>query len=130
MAFIDACHSGAVGFGRGEGLIDQAGFQLPASVEPTKVIFTAGTGAQASQEDEQIKHGIFTYFLVNGIEGGAEDDDDDELVDLAELADYVIQGVRRHTQSAKHLSRQVPQLFSAEGLYAEDFPIALRVRAE
>ena len=61
-------------------------FSRIGSKVQTKVIFAAARATQLSYEKKN--NGIFTYYLVDGLEGKA-DSNGDGKVTVAELSDYV-----------------------------------------
>lgn len=72
------------------------------------VVLTAGTGAQTSSTYHQKSHGLFTYFLLKGLQGAA-DMNQDSKINLPELYAYLkpqVQGVARREFN----NDQVPQL--------------------
>ena len=126
VAFIDACRSGSVGFGRGADRPDQDLLGNVYAQRPTKVIFTAGSGTQRAFEDPQLQNGVFTHYLLRGMRGEADNKDQDEFVDLQELEQFVADNVSKHTRDHPKMARQIPRLFDPTGLYADRFPIAIR----
>jgi len=66
------------------------------------VVFTASEADQLSREGEQYGggHGVFTYYLLRGLEGHA-DQDGDRIVNLGEMMEYTRTRVRRETQNAQ-----------------------------
>lgn len=130
IAFIDACRSGVVGFGKGgatQTLFDQdvLGEQW-ARISGNKVIFTSGRSTQASWEDPRYRLGVFTHFLLKGLRGGARDDLNKGFVDLGELYDYVKDNVYQYTRRNARMAPQDPRLWSKSGLTRENFPLAMR----
>ena len=109
LLFADACHSGGIGAEyavarRGvdmahEGLINQ-GVQSLTAKAPNFVVMTSAASNQLSREGEQWGggHGVFTHFLLSGLRGAA-DFDEDKRVTLGELFPYVSEQVRRATQN-------------------------------
>ena len=53
-----------------------------------RVTISASDGKQDSLELEEYQHGVFTYFLLKGLKGGA-DANHDGIVDVDEIWDYV-----------------------------------------
>ncbi len=85
------------------------------------VVFTAGTGAQTSSTYHQKSHGLFTYFLLKGIQGAA-DVNQDNKIDLAELYAYLkpqVQGVARREFN----NDQAPQLLGNPDLLRKGIPL-------
>lgn len=127
IAFIDACRSGTVGFGsRGGDAPDHDLLGEIAGLKGFKAIFTSGTGSEPAYEDDKLKNGIFTHFLLRGMKGEAKNRDNDIFVDLGELEDFVASEVRKYTQKDKTIGQQKPKLWSSDGLIPEEFPVALR----
>lgn len=92
VAFIDACFTGSL---RGEGMLASTrGIKLKpkdAQVQGNLVVFSAASADQSALPFDEKGHGMFTYFLLSKLresKGGAT---------LGEIADYVIDGVRRQS---------------------------------
>jgi hypothetical protein len=87
VLILDCCFGGAVGeaFLRG-GVDDQ--LSLTSRGRGT-YIMTAATAIQTAQEKEGDRNGVFTKHLINGIRGGAADEDGDGYVTVGELYNYV-----------------------------------------
>ncbi|MBI4553591.1 MAG: caspase family protein [Candidatus Latescibacteria bacterium] len=109
---LDACFSGRVGRG------DQVELLLAGArgiaVEPRRVelggrviVLTASSGNQVSSSYPEKSHGVFTYFLLKGLKGDA-DKDEDSTITVRELYAYVREHV---TEQAGRLDReQTPEL--------------------
>jgi uncharacterized caspase-like protein len=65
------------------------------------VIITASGANEVSMESDEFKHGIFTYFLLEGLKGKA-DVDDDGLITVDELYRYVSDHVARASSQEQH----------------------------
>ena len=130
IAFIDACHSGTIGFtgkGKPEAQFNQDVFgEEIAKMGENKVLFTSGRGREPSWEDTETKLGVFTRYLLEGLNGSAPDHRNPQFVDLGELADFVKRKVKAHTQNDKNMYTQSPQIYGKDGLLLENFPLALR----
>ena len=80
ILFIDACHSAGVGRtatrGLNSNLINFAFLEDLESNRGLDVTITSSSESQLSQEGEQWGggHGVFTYFLLQGLHGGADRD--------------------------------------------------------
>jgi uncharacterized caspase-like protein len=97
VAFLDACYSGAAGgrtFGsqrtRTASMDDLFLERLTRS--KGRVIITASRPTELSVELSELGHGIFTYYLIQGLKGAA-DLNRDGIVTLQELYGYVEQQV-------------------------------------
>jgi hypothetical protein len=107
--FLDACYSGQ---GRsGEALLTSA---RPVSLKSEGKLFPENfTVISASQNDQisssspDLKHGIFSYYLMKGMEGDADANRDGKIT-LGEMQSYLIENVRR--QAGMMSRKQEPQL--------------------
>ncbi|MGD8765215.1 MAG: caspase family protein [Desulfobacteraceae bacterium] len=101
----DSCYSGASG-GR---TINVTGIRASLSdafldrISGGKgtVIITASGANEVSMESDEFKHGIFTYFLLEGLKGKA-DVDADGLITVDELYRYVSDNVARASGQEQH----------------------------
>ena len=124
IVFSDACHSGGISSDlatRGvslteTNLINQYLSDLSKSKEGT-IVFTASQAGEVSQELDKFGHGVFTYFLLKGMKGEA-DINNDYTVTIGELMDYVEQNVERQTKGNQHPTRN-------QGNYDKDLTISL-----
>jgi len=126
VIIADVCHSGGIGepftiARRGVSGIApsmlQKGVSDLAGVREGVLVFSSAQGGQLSQEGAQWGggHGVFTYYLLDGLKGAA-DYDSNGSVTLGELVPYVQEKVRRETRDA-----QTPQ---ASGRYDTNLSIA------
>ncbi|MGI9067370.1 MAG: caspase family protein [Pyrinomonadaceae bacterium] len=109
----DACHSGALG-----DLLNSSGTGAVANVSATSFaepsgrrdqssfIFTAASPTQASVERPSLKHGLFTYYMLQGL-GGPADANGDGVVTSKEVYDFVAEGIRNDKEVAG--IKQVPE---------------------
>jgi uncharacterized caspase-like protein len=93
VAFLDTCYSGAAGGRtfqsrrtRAAGIDDLFLERLTRS--RGRAIVTASRPSEVSIELQELGHGIFTYYLVNGLKGAA-DLNRDGNISLQELYEYV-----------------------------------------
>jgi uncharacterized caspase-like protein len=107
ITFTDSCHSFGISGERAHvstkenNLINQY-FMKAASVGERAVI-TASDISETSGEDERWGggHGVFTYFLLQGLQGAA-DSNHDGTVTTGELFAYLSTQVRKATGNAQH----------------------------
>lgn len=100
ILIVDSCYSGASS-GR---TISLAGVRANISDEfldriasgKGRIILTASGANEVSAEDEKLKHGLFTYFLLEGLRGKA-DTDRDGLITVDEAYRYVSKHVPQAT---------------------------------
>jgi len=106
LIFIaDACYSGASG-GR---TISLSGVRANISdafldriaTGRGRIILTASGANEVSGEDEKLGHGVFTYFLLEGLRGKA-DTDGDGIITVDEVYRYVSREVPRATGQEQH----------------------------
>jgi hypothetical protein len=106
LVFIaDSCYSGASG-GR---TIDISGIRANISdafLERVaggkgRVIMTASGANEVSEERDELGHGVFTYYLIEGLRGKA-DADKDGLITVDEIFGFVSEAVPRATGQEQH----------------------------
>jgi hypothetical protein len=107
--FLDACYSGQSR--TGETLIASA---RPISIKSESRIYpdnftviTASQNDQISSSNPDLKHGIFSYYLMRGMEGDADTDKDGKIT-LGEMQSYLVENVGR--QAGMMNRKQEPQL--------------------
>ena len=100
VLFADACHSGAIT----PEMIERVNATV-ASSSRDLLALTASRKRESSYEDKELKHGVFSWFLVQALKGYA-DRDSDGRVTADELIDYVRYNVREHT--TKRGAQQTP----------------------
>ena len=111
IVIADACHSG--GIGQDFDIVRRAnrgievnqissGFQNLSKIGDGVAALTASDDKQFSQESQKWGggHGVYTYFLVKGLNGEA-DNNKDNLVTIGELIPYLSEQVRRETRNAQ-----------------------------
>jgi hypothetical protein len=107
--FLDSCYSGA---GRtGQTLLASArpiAIKSAAQVFPTDfTVFTASTAEQISSSSPDLKHGIFSYYLMRGMEGEADTNKDGKIT-AGEMQAYLTENVAKQASIANRV--QQPQL--------------------
>ncbi len=124
VVFTDACHSGGITTDlatRGMSATDDNLInQYLSSLSKTKegiIVFTASQAGEVSQELDKLGHGVFTYYLLEGLHGKA-DFNNDYSVTIGELMDYVEEKVKRQTNGNQHPTRN-------QGSYDKDLIISL-----
>jgi hypothetical protein len=102
---LDSCYSGASG-GR---TVENYGFRANISDKfleristgRGKIIITASSANEVSAEKEELQHGVFTYFLLEGLKGSA-DTDSDKIITVDEIYRYVSEKVPKATAQEQH----------------------------
>ena len=106
LIFIaDSCYSGASGgrtasFSGIRANISDSFLNRIASGKGT-VIITASSANEVSVEKDELKHGVFTHYLLEGLRGKA-DTDNDSLITVDEVYRYVSEHVPRATGQEQH----------------------------
>ncbi len=111
IVFTDACHSGGISVNfatRGVGvteqnLVNQYLADLSRSKEGT-VVFTASAAGEVSQEFPELGHGVFTYYLLEGLKGKA-DYNNDYTITINEAMQFTEEQVKRKTRGAQNPTR-------------------------
>jgi tetratricopeptide (TPR) repeat protein len=98
ILLTDACHSGAISPEDTESLN-----QRLTTLNKSLFSLTASRARERSFESPDLRggHGVFTYYLVTGMEGEA-DTSGDGIVTADELAEYVHTQVREYTQAQQN----------------------------
>ena len=103
--FLDTCYSGAT---RGDDmLIASRPIAIRAreqAVPEGFTVMTAAAGNQTAKPLEEAKHGMFSYFLMKGMEGAADANQDNQI-SAGELHSYVQQNVIQQSSGS-----QTPEL--------------------
>jgi hypothetical protein len=102
---IDSCYSGASGGrtvktdGKRASISDR--FLDRVVSGKGMIIMTASGANEVSVEKDDLRHGVFTYFLLDGL-GGKADIDRDGLITVDEAYDYVSKNVPKATGQEQH----------------------------
>lgn len=111
VVIADACHSSGVGqqfdmarrAARGVEVNSiSAGFQSLSQIAEGICVLSASDNNQFSREGRQWGggHGVFTHFLIRGLDGEADYNEDREVT-MGELIPFVSQQVRRETRNTQ-----------------------------
>ena len=65
------------------------------------MIITASAANEVSVEKDELRHGVFTYYLLEGLQGAA-DRDNDGAVTVDEVFSYVSEKVPQVTGQEQH----------------------------
>ncbi len=105
LLLLDACHAGKITSDTSDEAVIAQLHQLPK----TLLTFTATRAAERSYEDPKLSTGfsIFTYFVIQGLMGNADNDPCDGIITADELIEYVRGEVRSYAR-ARNVS-QTPQ---------------------
>ena len=99
--FLDTCYSGSSR--NTDTLISSRPIAIVAKNKPIPNnfnVFSASAGDQTAKPLEEAKHGMFSYFLMKGMEGYA-DTNKDKLITMAELHGYVLKNVTQQSSGSQ-----------------------------
>jgi len=106
---MDACYSGQTR--TGETLLASArpiSVTAKQSVVPKNfTVFSASAPDQISSSSPEVQHGIFSYFLMRGLEGDADQNKDGQI-SVAEMQAYLTETVTKQAQGINRI--QQPQV--------------------
>jgi len=107
--FLDTCYSG---LSRGEETLLASARPIlitpkHQSVPKGFTVFSAASGQQISSGLDEAKHGLFSYYLMKGMEGPA-DTNSDRKITVGELHTYVQKNVKQ--QAIRMGREQIPEL--------------------
>jgi len=94
ITILDSCHSGGVSrAGKGIGDFLPEDFYTEFETSEGKVTLASCKGSEQSFEWPEKQHGVFTYYLIEGLTGAANKDD--QAVTFSEVAEYVYEKVKK-----------------------------------
>jgi formylglycine-generating enzyme required for sulfatase activity len=109
---LDCCYSGAAGIGEKAGEIDVTDALRTLSGSGTVILTATGSiGSPTAREDEKLGHGIFTHYLIEGLEKGYADQNGDGLISIDELYDYIY---KKTTENCKQSPKREGRI---EGIF-------------
>ncbi len=124
LCIADACHSGSLNLSNGNLAAKgpapvslQRYYQAFEDAEGGVALLMSSKAEELSLEDQGLRQGVFTYYVLQGLKGRA-DLNNDMLVTIKELHSYVYGKVREYTAGA-----QTPVL---TGTYDDAMPVAVR----
>jgi len=91
MIFADACFSGSL---RTE---NSSSSNSASALDSNVLLFLSSRTRQTSQEQQSLRNGAFTYYLIAGLKGGA-DANKDRKITAKELFDFVYPKVKAQTK--------------------------------
>ena len=133
--FLDCCYSGGANGGRS---FDLPGIKTRATLtddflnslaNDARFVVTACGMNEVSLEAEEIGHGLFTYFLVEGLKGKA-DTDGDGLVTMDELYSFVSDNVERESRKLGGRMRPMRRGSTSGDVYLTQYETAAARRAK
>jgi hypothetical protein len=111
ICYADACYSGSIYQGT-----PTSSPVVSGPAETSVAIMMSSKNTETSQENSKMRQGAFTYYLIKGLKGSA-DRDNDKIINLGELFTYVKGNVLNFTKNS-----QTPVI---EGNASRDMPLAV-----
>ncbi len=99
VTFLDSCYSAATVNRKNRTRSISTEIPWEKFTGKGRVTISASDGKELSLELEEYQHGVFTYYLLEGLKGNA-DADKDGVVDVDEIWDYVKYQVQERSQKA------------------------------
>ena len=127
ILFLDACFSGGIARNRAKGLRVPdytKDIILKRFQSDEYIIITSSQASQTSWECNELKHGVFSYFLLNGLCGAIEFQKG--LVDVGTLYTYLYQSVSNYVKE-KVGRKQEPKFF---GTFTGKFGLPLLIEID
>jgi Caspase domain len=108
LIFADTCHSGAAldrgGANAGKNLNFFNKYLEVLAGKKGRLVLTASQAHESSIETTKLAHGVFTYSILQGLAGAADDNPADGVITAGELVDYVRTRVPEETAGEQHPS--------------------------
>jgi uncharacterized caspase-like protein len=112
IILADTCHSAAIAGGVGRRAVGDDSAVINSylqEVSKTKggvALLTSAEGNEVAYEYDELGHGVFTHYLLKGMEGAADGTIDGSpkngIVTVGELFEYVRKQVQEHTKNKQH----------------------------
>jgi hypothetical protein len=80
-----------------------------------KIVVLSSTEGEQCYEFAELGHGVFTYFLLKGVEGEA-DEDKNLCITIRELCDYLLREVPAYVEATIPGARQIPHVIGDPAL--------------
>jgi TolB-like protein/ketosteroid isomerase-like protein len=100
VVMLDTCHSGSLRLAA-RGLVSADDLASRMSAGEGFFLLAATKPGEESKEKPDLRHGVFTYAVLEGLQGPA-DADNDGLITVSELFGHVARRVPRLTEEQQH----------------------------
>ncbi len=118
ICIADACYSGSLAVDKKiNAEFMQAFYSEYDEADPGMAFLLSSKEKEVSLEDKGLKQGIFSHFLIRGIKGEA-DDNDNGIVTIGELFGFLYESVSKYTGG-----QQTPIL---SGEFDENMPLGMK----
>jgi len=112
LVFIDACHSNNASSNRNIRTVDNNRLVRDLQIQSqSTVIFTSSRGNQPSHEMDNLRHGVFTHSILQGMRGAANPDENG-VISMLSLSAYVSKRVTEITSNSQTPTISIPEGFS------------------
>lgn len=116
LCIADACHSGGMFAVRGDQEALNEYYKNLAQTKPGCALILSSKSDETSLEAKQVRQGVFSHYMIRGLKGEA-DANDDQVVTIMEVFNFVYHKVRAYTQN-----RQSPII---KGQFDRDMPVSI-----
>ncbi|BAZ21217.1 peptidase C14 caspase catalytic subunit p20 [Kalymmatonema gypsitolerans NIES-4073] len=141
IIIADTCHSAGISEKGIRSASDNSGainrsFQEVKESKKGFALLTSAEANQVSREDKRWGegHGVFTYYLLEGMRGAADRNPRDGTVTVGELFEYVRENVKRDTNDLQHpcigtytFDRNLPIAFTARIAFQEHYELGCQL---
>jgi len=93
---LDCCYSGVAGI-RGADLDVMEALEKPSGLGTVILTSTGSTGSSNAKEEEKLGHGVFTYYLIEGLEKGYADQDHNGYISIDDLYEYAYYNTKENS---------------------------------
>ena len=96
LCFADACHSGSLTMSKSAVNGFNSYYKALEETQGGLALFTSSKTREISLEHKGVRQGVFSHYLIEGLYGEA-DQNQDYVITIAELYDYVSENVKSYT---------------------------------
>ncbi len=112
---LDACHSGGLARNqrgsRGmQAVATSMGKELEKYSASGRAVLTSCSRDEISYEDNDLQHGVFSYYLIEALSSAQADSNGDKAVTVYELGHYVRSHVTAWCKNQRKIPTQTPRL--------------------
>ncbi|PIE34062.1 hypothetical protein CSA56_09100 [candidate division KSB3 bacterium] len=138
ITFLDSCYSAATVIRKNQTRSVPTEIPWKKFAGEGRVTISASDGKELSLELEEYRHGVFTYYLLEGLKGQA-DSNADGIVEVDEIWDYVKYQVKEKSREAGNpqtpvfqgaITAGIPLTYNKEHFEKKQHEKALQARQE
>lgn len=104
VCYIDACYAGSLSMAKDVSGINRTVdlfYDALGKTRPGVALILSSKSTETSKENSGLRQGVFSYFLIQGLKGRA-DSNDDNIVSVYELFAYLQKEVSTYTQGMQN----------------------------